>query len=272
MTDALSSQEDPLDANMEKVLPSLHQWHRINNQEMSNLRDSVQGLTGTLSDWGTKFDTGFQHLHQALKCNNTELKEEMAFTFIDVARRLLRSGGTVDPSTLDQLVHRPRISHYPVQDPDEPMIPTQDNPSDIDSEDPAEVHQLFRMVPKHLVLQDLVHEWFGTGAYEDTYGGIEGRNKSCKKSGQWRKHTGINNMHYSRTERTVQAVKEYALIHSLDKYVAAERLQEVYEVQCKCSVTNFVKWAQQQTPPLVRTRKVRGRAAAAVSRANTPTI
>jgi hypothetical protein len=261
MTSELTNQEDPLDANMEKVLPGLHQWHRINNEGLSKLKGTVQDLTSSVSDLGTKFDTSFHHLSETLKSNNAELKEEMAYTFMDVARRLLQSGGgAVDNSTLDELVHRPRITQEPVHDPEESVIPAQDEVTGMNEDDPAIVHQLFRMVPKHLVLLDLVHEWFGTGDYYDSYGGIEGRNSACKKVGPWRTHCGIDKMHYSRTERTVRAVKEYGLLNSVDMYVAAERLQSVFE-ECKCSVSNFVKWAQQQTPPLIATRKARGRAA-----------
>jgi hypothetical protein len=80
--------------------------------------------------------------------------------------------------------------------------------------DPAEEHQLYRMKPKHLSLLDLVHEWFSTGDYYDGYGGINGRNDLFKN--RWKKFCSINQMQYSRTMRTVNAVEEYARRNNID--------------------------------------------------------
>jgi hypothetical protein len=138
---------------------------------------------------------------------------------------------------------------------DDPVVdshPAQDNqPSPI-----SETHSsLFRMKPKHLILLELVHEWYGTGDWYDGYGGIQGRNSRKDLKG-WRAQCCINQMHYSRTERTVKAINEYATQNGIDKYQAALALQEIYQ-ECKCSVSNFVTWAQSEN--LLAKKKARGR-------------
>ena len=68
--------------------------------------------------------------------------------------------------------------------------------------------------------------------------------------------TKPNAVQYSHTERTVKAVEEYARLNSIDQYEAAERLQEEFE-QCRCSVANFVTWAQGND--YLVTKKTRGK-------------
>jgi hypothetical protein len=254
MARELTNQQDPLDANMEKVLPSLHQWHRINNEEMSRLK---QSLCEKVDDLAAKFETGFESFNNVLMSNKSDLKQELAHTFLQIAKGFLQDGAIVNNSTFEDIAARQRITQEPVEDTAGTSNPAQDDDIEVD---PAEAHQMFRMVPKHVVLWDLVHEWFGTGDYYDDYGGIEGRNIAFKT--RWRKLCGLNAMHYSRTERTVRAVQQYGKINKLDKYVAAERLQPQFE-QCKCSITNFVAWAQDEN--LLEKKAARGRAKAAAA-------
>jgi hypothetical protein len=54
----------------------------------------------------------------------------------------------------------------------------------------------------------------------------------------------------------VKAINEYASRNGIDRYQAALALQEIYE-QCKCSVSNFVVWAQGEN--LLPKKQARGR-------------
>jgi hypothetical protein len=255
MRHELSSQNDPLDANLEKVLPSLHEWHRINKDEMMRLKQSVSSIDGNLCDIHSRLDSGFSDIKQSLKSTKVQMKQELAGTFLEIAKHLVRdAGGQLSDSTTLRDIVGPSIMTQ-----DEPVgavDPAQDTlETSRIAEDPAdEVHQLFRLKPKHLNLLELVQEWYGTGDYYDSYGGVQGRNEKLGKA--WRKLCQLNQMQYSRTERTVKAVEEYARLNSIDQYEAAERLQEEFE-QCRCSVANFVTWAQGND--YLVTKKTRGK-------------
>jgi hypothetical protein len=49
MTNELTNPKDPLDANLGKVLPGVHQWPRINNTELNKVKDEVSNI-------GARFD------------------------------------------------------------------------------------------------------------------------------------------------------------------------------------------------------------------------
>jgi hypothetical protein len=250
----LSSENDPLDANLEKVLPSLHEWHRINKDAMMHLKQAVTTMGSKMEHIDTKMDSGFGEIKETLMSNKVQLKQELAGSFLEIAKYLVKdAGGEVsDRTTVAEIVDLSRMTLVEpatanaAQDTGEPSPETET--------DPAEEHRLFRMIPKHLTLLDLVHEWFGTGDYYDEYGGIEGRNKSSKS--RWRKYCCINQMQYSRTERSVKAVQEYARRKNIDMYLAAEQLQERFE-ECKCSVAKFVTWAHGEE--LLAKKKSRGK-------------
>jgi hypothetical protein len=248
MARELSNASDPLDANLEKVLPGLHQWHRITKDEISSLRDSVQSLECKLE---SKIDRGIERINGSIQSQRQQSDRELANTFLNIAKSLMERSGSIvcEDMTL------PAITNNATQ---ETTATTNNNNGE---GDPDKAPQLLRMVPKHSNLVDLIHEWFGTGDFYDEFGGVEGRNKSFKT--QWRKNCGMNAMQYSRTERTVRAVEEYARKEKCDIYKAAEQLQRIYAVDCKKSVTNFVSWAQQQN--YIPKKKSRGKKAAATA-------
>jgi hypothetical protein len=271
MSQELASQNDPLDANLEKVIPSLHEWHRINKNEMFHLKESVSTIDGKLSEMQQKIDGGLQDVKRVLLSNNERAKQELAASFLQIAKYLIRdaSGQSTDsptsptlarivggPSrmTLDEL---PEDGHPPAQDSEEY------NEGSPNSETPIAT---FRMKPKHLILLELLHEWYGVGDYDDGFGGIQGRNENHK---EWKKLCGrsFNQGHYSRTERTVKAVLEYGRLNNIDVFLAADRLQLLW-VENKCSVSNFVIWAQQNH--FLEKKGARGRAKAALLATRTP--
>jgi hypothetical protein len=248
MTKELGNQDDPLDANLEEALPGLNQWQRVNNMELQKVKEAVQQVQSGFQNVNNQFD----ELHDVLKSNREDSDRHLAATFVNIAQKLLERGG----STVNGLRQDNVIAEELRQVVTGTSSRTAQAAQPIESPGDAEelTDTLFQMVPKHLSLLDLVHEWYGSADYYDEYGGIKGRNERFKT--QWRKKCSINAMHYSRTERTVRAVNEYATMHGINTYDAAERLDEVYKVECKESVTNFVKWAQHEG--LLAKKKSRG--------------
>ena len=245
MASEIANEKDPLDASLEKVLPGVHQWHRINNAEMSKLqtlvKDAVEGLTLKVDD-----------MHSTMLSTREDTSRQLSAAFMQMSQYFLQHGNSVagDPSRISDALQQVQVGAM------EYIAEEAETANDNEGEtmDPADLHALFRMVPKHIVLLGLMHEWYGVGDYYDSYGGIEGRNKTYKA--RWRKKCHLNAMHFSRTERTVRAVEAYAKNNSMDKFDAAVALQQVFEIDCKTSVTNFVLWAQQEG--LIAKSKSRG--------------
>jgi Transcriptional activator of glycolytic enzymes len=245
MTKELRDQKDPLDACLEQVLPGVHQWHRINNNKMAKLEELVLRMDGKLVN-------GIEQMTETITLTQQESDKQLAFSFLNIAQKLLERSGLSGGVPAGDMIGSPFAGNVTGITEDALMESVGGTPNPAlatgtaneNDADPADVLGLFRMIPKHLSLLDLVNEWFGTGDFHDEYGGIEGRNERYKS--RWRKQCSINAMHYSRTERTVRAVEEYGKMHHVDKYVAAERLQHVYAIECKTSVTKFVLWAMEQ--------------------------
>ena len=248
MQQELANQTDPLDASLEKVLPGVHQWHRINSGELSKLQDLLKESVGDLN---MKYDV----IHSTILASREETNRQLSAAFLQLSNYFLQHGNSVPGDGIRRLPDSHQVVQVQVGATETFTQETGTaNENDGDANDPADLHALFWMVPKHLVLLDLIHEWFGVGDYYDCYGGVDGRNKTFKT--RWKKKCHINAMHYSRTERTVKAVEEYALRKHMNKFDAAVQLQDVYEINCKQSVTKFVLWAQEEG--LITKSKSRG--------------
>jgi hypothetical protein len=171
MKQQLSSQDDPLDANLEKVLPTLHEWHRINRDEMSHLKEAVATIDVKMSDVHTKIDDNFSEMKEVLMSQKQVNKRELAGTFLEVAKCLVKDVGCeidLNGTTLADILGPSTMT---MDDPVDNTDPAQDTDASPMSETNV---SLFRMKPKHIILLELVHEWYGTGEWY--YGGIQGRN------------------------------------------------------------------------------------------------
>jgi hypothetical protein len=128
-------------------------------------------------------DSGFQQfsqtLHETLKSNKQQTKQELAGTFLEIAKYLVKDGDAqVNGSTTLAEILAPSImtDEDPAASPNA-ALDTRASP--FPETTVAEEHQLFCLKPKHTFLLDLVHEWFGIGDYYDGYGGgVHGRNSN----------------------------------------------------------------------------------------------
>ena len=96
MEKALSTEVCPLDASIEKVLPGVHQWHRINNQEMVQLKSSMRNLSSELSN---KLSEGFQEMTNCLASISNDIKSELDNSSINIGRQLLLEATMVSSSS-----------------------------------------------------------------------------------------------------------------------------------------------------------------------------
>jgi hypothetical protein len=86
MKHALINERCPLDANLETVLPGVHQWHRANDSAMSQLKTGLEGLGRELAG---RLDT----LQGTIQTGQEESEDRLAETFMDIARGIMAKRG-----------------------------------------------------------------------------------------------------------------------------------------------------------------------------------
>ena len=205
-----------------------------------------------------KVDEGFQQLHSNLAAISNDNKTDLANTFINIGRQLLveamgGSGSSHQGASQPFFTVTHEVTQQVVNNTTTTDSPANDDPPNID---PADLHADYRMRPRHDSLIGVMSEWYGIGEFQDKYGGVDGRIKRYKSTSRWRKKCGIHAMHFSRTQRTVKTINDYAKKESMTMEQACAALQPQFE-SCEKSVANFVKLAQ--TLGLLPTRASRGR-------------
>jgi hypothetical protein len=86
MEHALQHEDSPLDANLEKVLPGMHQWHQANESAMTQLKTGVDTL-------GNKLESGLSQLAEFMKEGQVGSEERLAETFMDIANIIMARRG-----------------------------------------------------------------------------------------------------------------------------------------------------------------------------------
>ena len=92
------------------------------------------------------------------------------------------------------------------------------------------------MIEKHGLLANLYNEWHGFDLFQDSYDGVIGREK--RFGAKWRKGL-VSPQHFSRTQRVIAGIREYAAHNKMQPFEAVLVLQKEFE-DCKNSVSNFV--------------------------------
>jgi Centromere DNA-binding protein complex CBF3 subunit, domain 2/Transcriptional activator of glycolytic enzymes len=244
---AIDSEKCPLDANLEYVLPGVHQWHNLNNAAVKVVGSEVEQLKVAVAE-------GFIRVEKVMNNHRAESDKRIAASFLSIARDLLHdaSAETVRDNSRDQSreqeVGSPSSSTGPSFSETENNERAQTQASD----DSAEYHRGFRMENKHKRLTALWDEWHGTGDFVDDFGGVKGRDK--KHGSKWRRH--INNMHHSRTKRVVEAIECFASQSEIHPSEACSMLQAAFE-SVNCSIANFVEKCQDEG--LIPKKKARGK-------------
>jgi Transcriptional activator of glycolytic enzymes len=224
---ALEQQDDPLDANLEKVLPGVHQWHQVNNNAVQRIAEDVRTLS-------IRVEGGFGRLEEAHLMHQLESDDRLASAFLNIANELMQRRGGGSTGT-------------PASSPIRFQFPSNNNGNNNPPEaQPAEAmndainHTQFRLTHKQKTLSDVWDEWHGIGKFADELGGVEGRN--AKYVATWRGH--INGMAYSRVMRTIKAIKFYAEEQNMDSFDACAELQGKF-IECKLSLAKFVDRCKQ---------------------------
>jgi hypothetical protein len=210
MKQHLTSDECPLDAKLENVIPGLHQWHRANDASLRHLSQSIEALKDVLEESSQSTIDSVVY----------SLKETLADAFTNAA-------GSFSP---------PRNQQQGVEQPNEA---------------PTDVSIQFVMKQKHNTLCSLYQEWYGLGEYNDSCGGVAGRNK--RNGSVWRKH--INRQHYSRVKRIVAAIDTEIDRTGKEWTEVVESLEQLFDEANKSLAKMVDKLKDKRLVPNGRKRK-----------------
>jgi Transcriptional activator of glycolytic enzymes len=255
MKKALQDEKSPLDANLESVLPGVHQWQQANFQAVNRLNDRVDAFAEVVA-------TGINTLITKLDLTEQQRAEQhnRLAQLLEFGSHVLRNGPSAGcaRTSVNTLTNGER-SPVSAESPAGETNDTAGTALIVSEDEDVDRHKTYRMRPRHQRLIELYQEWIGAGDFQDDHGGIEGRNK--KFGAKWRQH--LTTYVYSRTERTIKGIRAYADRKGISAYDACEQLQEQYEKHCKCSVANMVTYFTSKD--LLTKRKPRGKARAVIS-------
>jgi len=270
------SQNSPLDANLDTVMPGIRDWHRnttgaINllSTKQSDMAIEVSSIAGRLDSIDGRLDSFVDVLqdnqHQSRQVLHNTLKGFLANMLSAISQGSMDENqqATTSPSLHSLLVRDcdsgnaekqllSMESAFPVSQSltnrecrDGALIPratTVTTPMDTDNaetmDDPSKIHSNFVLRSKHKSLFSLWHEWHGTEDFSDNFGGVDGRDKLHRH--QWRKH--LDKQVYSRNRRIVVGIRKHAEIHSFKNPLdsIATELENIYTTKCNCSTQRLV--------------------------------
>jgi hypothetical protein len=212
----LSSDSDPVAAKLENVIPGLHPWHRANDASMRKLSQAVEELKQRLD----------QDRRSIVDAIVDSLQEKIAEGLSRAADRLPPLRNIQDGNLFNGLEQESRQNES-----------TAGRTNEATTND----HHQFAMKAKYNTLRSLYQEWYGLGEYQDSHGGVAGRNKTY--GSKWRQH--INRQHYSRVKRIVEAIDVERERTGNDWTVVVEALEPMF-MAAKKSIANMVTKLQQE--------------------------
>jgi Transcriptional activator of glycolytic enzymes len=242
MQHALDTEESPLDAKLDHVIPGLKEWHSVNNQAVAHLDRKVDARFTKIEDI---LQECFGSLSMKADRQEKLLRQKLANTLMSVATDLLHDDDEMDEDYIPDeeledhfgettnAAQEQRRSYTGV--PLGHRAPTVAALNVPVNDAPASAFKHIQLTPKHSCLSDLWDEWYGLGKYTQVPGGINWLETKYKN--KWRAHIDGNLV--SRTKRLIKAMSEMSSATRPVEEVIAERSQDFLD--CHCSVGVLVE-------------------------------
>jgi hypothetical protein len=210
---ALTQEESPLDADLEKVLPGVHERLQANNVLVKELHRHVDHKLDQMH--GTMLE-GFDHLHQQTALYVNETDRMVGASLVNAGTRLLNNShespvdGTSPSFSPDGSTGASRVlfstgatgASRVLFTQEEPTVGETNGQQQLTTEPEEYMFSMYRLQSKHTELTSVWEQWFGEGSFDDGIGGVNGRN--VLRGAKWRKH--LDNTEYSRHNRFVKGV------------------------------------------------------------------
>jgi uncharacterized protein YdiU (UPF0061 family) len=243
---ALRDDQSPLDANLEKVLPGVHQWHRMNNQSIEELKRNIQEL-------GTAKTDGMKSIADDAREERQLADRRMADAFRQLANLYdaEEDNGekTIQIAEAIALPDSPDGAGFYSPDPSfETRV--QDTTPRYDNTYEFEENIKLPMMAKHKDLIGVWNEWFGYDDFADEYDGVAGREKRFGL--KWRKDV-VNPQHFSRTKHIITAIQDAAKSNNMTELEVVASWEEDFATD-RCSIAKFVNrlkesgWLKERAP------------------------
>ena len=224
--------DNPLDHNVEAVLPGVHSRMSATHGEVAALRETVNLLQNQMQD---------------LKDSQEEARQENANGFSSLLERdsamassLMSLGHFMQPSARTP-------TNFASQNTEQEEKEEQDEDQEEGGESSSiPIHH--NMVVAHETLRGLIDEWYGLGDFKGVpiVGGIQRMEDEYKN--KWRKHfENGRSRYFCRVKSIVQAIKvlqERVPDTSIDDVLI--EMGPIYKDKCRSSVYNMVEWLKDQ--------------------------
>lgn len=235
---SLENDNSPLDADLHKVLPGVHERLQANHAAIEAVDRKVTAKLDTIHDSVT---TGLHGLRSVMVQHKEETDELVG---LSLGRSLVQAGNNLMRSSPSNRANESFDSDDFSVKPTPPVINNINNSGGCSSPtEVAEDHKFFRMILKHPDLESVWNEWHGTGTFDnDMYGGVAGRDS--RFGVKWRKEH-INPTLHSRTSRLIQAIQFHANEESVSPQDIIIDWDPMFK-EAKHSVHTLVKRLQQE--------------------------
>lgn len=246
MKSALDLEESPLHTTVESVLPGVLDLHRSTEAKLNTVLDKVEAVDGRVNGLSESIEGILLNLEITIKKGSMQTRQELGKTFLNIASSLLGRPACINDSqpgySDDESNKLPALGNESI-----PALLQHSHPHASSTNGAVSLHAnvtpanedfhetVFQLTKKHKSIMDIYDEWYGTGDFFDSLGGVNGRNQKYKSS--WRKH--IHPKTYSRNKQCMKAVEGYARQNKLEERDAANELQPMFAA-CNCSITGFV--------------------------------
>jgi hypothetical protein len=241
---ALANESNPMDADLERVLPGINQ--RLNAQH-SLLAGFQQQVDYKMDRLTQTVAAGFEKVTNITENWKEETDRIVGCSLVEAGTNLLRQSPTTSPGGADSMdMEFSAIKESATRTPtatetnsnSNRLLPQigQSTTSGTSSTIKPEEHSRYRMSLKYPSLASVWNEWFGLEEYADEYGGINGRNKM--HGSKWRKHLECTS--YPKVAQLIKGINAFALDNQQQLEEIIAEWEGIFTAS-KRSVNNMVK-------------------------------
>jgi hypothetical protein len=208
---------NPLDCNLEAVLPGVH-------TRLSTLQAELSNGFKLVKQWKEDDSSSREMAVQMVEANR-----QMAGQMVQMAAQLLRTGGRDVQASQAPLLLNSQNSQQPADDDDE--------------EECLEKAKRHLMKPSYQSLHVIYYEWYGLESSKDQpiVGGFERCEELYKKT--WRKHHNPREKkQYSRLQAIIRGLQKKAASEERRMEQVVDILDPIYQGECKKSLSKMVTY------------------------------
>jgi hypothetical protein len=251
MREALAGAIDPMDHNIEAVLPGVHSRMSAMQNEMTGMRSSVNQLGENVTFALEKVTVSLNDVSNQL----VRRDEELAVGLVDMARRLRPASPSPSPSIFHPSTRSVAQERREVEN-NSTFSPTESGTFPLPVTMPIGHH----LRVKYGSIHTIYYEWFGLENFDGIP--VEGGIDTCESEwrSKWRNHfSGAEKQHFSRVKAIINAIIEQT---NVDEDGGIHQVLDELEVvfiseEIKKSVSNMSKWLKMKG--YVTTQSPRGK-------------